>query len=89
MTCICYDDGVMPVLNVNCPEHGNSDAAAKLKEAFAEIERHDVLTKFKGPGTAEEDENGVVHLKDADGHTRVLMNREDFFALREYKLETK
>jgi hypothetical protein len=87
--CICHDDGVMSVLNVDCPQHGNTDAAEKLKAAFDEIRRHSVLPKFKGPGTAEEDENGVVYLKDADGHVRVMMNREDFFALRKYKLGKK
>lgn len=87
--CTCYDDGVMCVLEPSCPQHGSSEAAAKLKAAFEEIERMPVLPKFKGPGTAEEDENGVVYLKDADGHVRMMMNREDFLALRKHKLEKK
>jgi hypothetical protein len=78
----------MCVLEPTCPQHGNTDAAAKLKAAFAEIERMP-LPKFKGPGTAEEDENGIVYLKDADGHVRMMMNREDFLALRKHKLGKK
>jgi hypothetical protein len=45
--------------------------------------------KFKGPGTVEEDAHGCVILKDADGHVRAFMNREDFLALCRYKLRKR
>lgn len=85
--CICHDDGVGPVTHEACPQHGNSIEAQQLKSAFEEVERHSLLLKGPGPWSAEEDENGVVHLKDGTGASRVLMARETYDALRNQRLE--
>ncbi len=82
----------MSVLNKDCPVHGESENANKLRSNLqavaAEIERHPLFLG-KGPFTAEEDENGVVHLKDRAGATRVMMNGNDYQDLLKYKLEHK
>ena len=47
--------------------------------AYEEIEKHSIL---EGPLIAEEDENGVVHLRRKDGTPVAMMNRVDWDAFR-------
>lgn len=86
--CICHDDGVGPVTHEDCPQHGRTVEAKRLAAAFDEIERlpYPVLNG-PGPWTAEEDQNGVVHLKDGTGLSRVMMPRDVYEDILKYRPE--
>lgn len=82
--CICYDDGVGPVTHEACPQHGRTLEAQQLKAAFEEIERYPLFLQGPGPWTADEDANGVVHLKDGTGSVRALMPKDVFEDIQKY-----
>lgn len=54
-----------------------------LTEAFKFIES--IPLSFGGPLHPVEDENGVVHLCDENGRTRMMMSKTDYKDLVEYK----
>lgn len=80
----------MPVHNKDCPVHGDSEGSQRLKAVLDDVRKHSLLINGPGPWSAEEGENGVVHLMDGTGATRAWMPRSVYDEiLASSKLEHK
>ena len=61
-----------------------TETLRRAVEFLAELEKHPLL-KSKEGCYAEEDENGVVSIRDPDGGLRVAMPKATYLDLLEYK----
>lgn len=56
---------------------------SNLTQAFKFIDS--IPLSFGGPLYSVEDENGVIHLCDENGNSRIMMSKSDYNDLMEYK----
>lgn len=60
-----------------------------LQKAVEFIDSIPPAWKDKGPFTAIEDENGVIHLQDQDGVTHLMMDKETYQSMVDYESEER